>query len=109
MIHRAGLGHKPRNMCRLQASGGGVLSVLCGWGALCRQSTEERLKLANYVHTWRVQYVADRLLKQQPPNFAWFQKQVYLKPLVVTPQGHVVVLLKVSCTLNHEVCLQRGA
>lgn len=66
-------------------------------GPACRQSTEERLKLAKYVHTWRVQYAADKLLKQHPPNFAWFQKQVHLKPLIVTPQGHVVILLKVSC------------
>jgi hypothetical protein len=57
---------------------------------------EERRKVAHIVHTWRTTYAAHRLLCQPPAHFSFFQQQLGLKPLLVTPQGYVVLLIKVS-------------
>jgi len=62
----------------------------------CRPTLDERQKLAAAVHAWRVQYNADNMLQQQPPHFLWFRQHLGLKLLTITPQGHVVVLIKVS-------------
>jgi hypothetical protein len=51
--------------------------------------------VAAIVHTWRMTYAAHRLLRQPPAHFAFFQQQLGLKPLLVTPQGSVVLLIKV--------------
>jgi hypothetical protein len=57
---------------------------------------EERRKVAQVVHAWRTTYAAHKLLSQPPPHFAFFQQQLGLKPLLVTPQGYVVLLIQVT-------------
>lgn len=52
--------------------------------------------MAGVVHAWRESVGADTLLQQLPPHFDWFQKHLVLRPLLKTPQGHLVVLLKVG-------------
>lgn len=52
--------------------------------------------VANMVHAWRNKFQADKLLNKLPPAFEFFQQNLTLKPLLVTPQGYVVLLLKVG-------------
>lgn len=60
---------------------------------------EERCRLAGIIHAWRQSVAADVILQRPPANFDWFQKHLMLRPLLTTPQGHVVVLLKVGLVL----------
>eukprot|EP00882_Tetradesmus_deserticola_P014280 GHRQ01015178.1.p1 GENE.GHRQ01015178.1~~GHRQ01015178.1.p1 ORF type:complete len:203 (+),score=47.61 GHRQ01015178.1:400-1008(+) len=90
---------------------------------VCRPNLEERRKLARIVHSWRVTYAAHQLVNQLPPHFSFFQQQLGLKPLLLTPQGYVVLLLKVragkvGCTCVEALgrraamcmsCVQRAA
>jgi hypothetical protein len=60
----------------------------------------ERRKIASLVHTWRAKVQADTLLlAQRPVHFDWFAKQLVLRPLLLTPDGDMVVLLKVWLVL----------
>lgn len=68
------------------------------WNA--RPTMEERSRLAGIIHAWRQSVAADVILQRPPPNFARFQKHLVLRPLLTTPQGHVVVLLKLSTLSN---------
>lgn len=67
-----------------------------------RPTLEERQKLAGAVHAWRLQYNADNMLQQANPHFKWFKQHLDLKLLTTTPQGYVVVLIKV-CAVSHSV------
>jgi hypothetical protein len=56
---------------------------------------DERQKLSCTIHAWRESLGVSRLLQQPPPHFDWFQQHLVLHPLLKTPKGHVVLLLKV--------------
>jgi hypothetical protein len=57
---------------------------------------EERRMIANIVHRWRTAVQAHTLLQQLPQHYDWFHERLVLRPLFLTPEGDVVVLLKVS-------------
>lgn len=67
---------------------------------VARPTLEERRKVAQIVHAWRSSFAAHRLLSQPPPHFGWFQQQLGLKPLLVTPQGYVVLLIKMQSVVQ---------
>uniref|UniRef100_A0A383WN22 CRAL-TRIO domain-containing protein n=1 Tax=Tetradesmus obliquus TaxID=3088 RepID=A0A383WN22_TETOB len=67
---------------------------------VARPTVEERRKVAQIVHAWRSSFAAHRLLSQPPPHFGWFQQQLSLKPLLVTPQGYVVLLIKMQTVVQ---------
>jgi hypothetical protein len=71
---------------------------------MLRPTLEERRKVAQVVHAWRTSFAAHRLLSQPPPHFAFFQQQLGLKPLLVTPQGYVVLLIKVRTNGIGSAC-----
>ncbi|KAF6256637.1 CRAL-TRIO domain-containing protein [Scenedesmus sp. NREL 46B-D3] len=65
-----------------------------------RPNLEERRRVAQGVHSWRTTYAAHRLLSRAPPHFGFFQQQLGLQPLLVTPQGYVVLLIKMQTVVQ---------
>ncbi|KAF8061976.1 ODA7 [Scenedesmus sp. PABB004] len=63
---------------------------------IARPNLEERRKVAAIVHAWRLRYGRHAALDAPVPHFAWFQRHLHMRPLAVTPQGHVVLLVKMA-------------
>lgn len=69
--------------------------VCCMYMFLCRPTMEERMKLSCTIHAWRESLGVSKLLQQPPHHFDCFQQHLVLRPLLKTPKGQVVLLLKV--------------
>lgn len=99
----AGAGQRMSSACRTRSPALCVVRMHLHAFAAARTrrpTLEERRKLAAGMHAWRLQVGADTLTQRPPAHFDWFHQHLQLRLLAVTPQHHVVLLLKVRGTVR---------